>query len=87
MQATPLVVVIGASIFNKKLIIRWLAVGLSFLGVLMIVRPEEAGLLAVAFGNIWYVGFAFEFGSRAASPKLNILHLVAMILSLYCGTF
>ena len=43
LQATPLVVVLGASIFfNEKVgIIRWLAIGVGFIGVLMIVNPEE----------------------------------------------
>ena len=44
LQATPLVVVLGASIFfNEKIgFIRWLAIGIGFIGVLMIISPEEA---------------------------------------------
>jgi len=79
LQATPLVVVIGASIFfNEKVgVVRWLAIGLGFVGVLMIISPEEAefsllSLLAI-FGML---GFAFrDLASRAASPKLNIFTL------------
>ena len=79
LQATPLVVVIGASIFfNEKVgVIRWLAIGLGFIGVLMIIGPTEAefsllSLLAI-FGML---GFAFrDLASRAASPKLNIFTL------------
>ena len=79
LQATPLVVVAGASIFfNEKVgIIRWLAIGIGFVGVLMIVSPEEKefnllSLLAI-FGML---GFALrDLASRAASPKLNIFTL------------
>ena len=79
LQATPLVVVIGAAIFfNEKIgVVRWLAIGLGFVGVLMIISPEEAefsllSLLAI-FGML---GFAFrDLASRAASPKLNIFTL------------
>ena len=79
LQATPLVVVAGASIFfNEKVgIIRWLAIGIGFVGVLMIVSPEEKefdllSLLAI-FGMF---GFALrDLASRAASPKLNIFTL------------
>ena len=79
LQATPLIVVIGASIFfNEKVgVVRWLAIGLGFVGVLMIISPEEAefsllSLLAI-FGML---GFAFrDLASRAASPKLNIFTL------------
>ena len=79
LQATPLVVVIGASVFfNEKVgVIRWLAIGLGFVGVLMIISPEEAefsllSLLAI----LGMLGFAFrDLASRAASPKLNIYTL------------
>ena len=99
LQATPLVVVIGASIFFKEKVgvVRWLAIGLGFIGVLMIVSPEEAefsllSLLAI-FGML---GFAFrDLASRAASPKLNIftlgchgflsLAVAGIILSLILG--
>ena len=64
--------------FNEKVgVIRWLAIGLGFIGVLMIISPEEAefsllSLLAI-FGML---GFAFrDLASRAASPKLNIFTL------------
>jgi drug/metabolite transporter (DMT)-like permease len=99
LQATPLVVVIGASIFfNEKVgVVRWLAICLGFVGVLMIISPEEAefsllSLLAI-FGML---GFAFrDLASRAASPKLNIftlgchgflsLAVAGIILSLILG--
>ena len=79
LQATPLVVVAGAAIFfNEKVgIIRWVAIGVGFVGVSMIVSPEEKefsllSLLAI-FGML---GFALrDLASRAASPKLNIFTL------------
>jgi drug/metabolite transporter (DMT)-like permease len=79
LQATPLVVVIGASIFfNEKVgFVRWLAIGLGFIGVLMIISPEEAefsllSLLAI----LGMLGFAFrDLASRASSSKLNIFTL------------
>ena len=64
--------------FNEKVgLLRWLAIGLGFIGVLMIISPEETefsplSLLAI-FGML---GFAFrDLASRAASPKLNIFTL------------
>ena len=66
LQATPLVVVLGASVFfNEKVgFVRWLAIGIGFIGVLMIVRPRGNRIqLVVAFGNIWYAWFrAKRFG-------------------------
>ena len=43
LQATPLVVVAGAAIFFKEKVgvIRWLAIGLGFIGVLLVVSPNE----------------------------------------------
>lgn len=99
LQATPLVVVIGASIFfNEKVgFVRWLAIGLGFIGVLIIISPEEAefsllSLLAI----LGMLGFAFrDLASRASSPKLNIftlgchgflsLAVAGIILSLILG--
>lgn len=99
LQATPLVVVIGASIFfNEKVgFVRWLAIGLGFIGVLMIISPEEAefsllSLLAI----LGMLGFAFrDLASRASSSKLNIftlgchgflsLAVAGIILSLILG--
>ena len=63
--------------YEKVGVIRWLAIGLGFIGVLMVISPEEAefsllSLLAI-FGML---GFAFrDLASRAASPKLNIFTL------------
>ena len=79
LQATPLVVVAGAAIFfrEKVGVIRWLAIGLGFIGVLLVVSPNEKefnllSLLAI----LGMLGFALrDLASRAASPKLNIFTL------------
>ncbi len=75
LQATPLVVVIGASLFlNEKVTLsHWIAIFLGFAGVIMIVRPgmasfEPASLCAV----ISTLGFAGrDLATRAASPRLS----------------
>ncbi|MBN0989352.1 DMT family transporter [Amphritea pacifica] len=75
LQATPLVVVLGAAVYmNEKISAsHWLAIFAGFLGVLMIVRPgpadfNPASLFAVAST----LGFAGrDLATRAASPKLS----------------
>ena len=79
LQATPLVVVAGAAIFfrEKVGIVRWLSIGLGFIGVLLVASPNEKefnllSLLAI----LGMLGFALrDLASRAASPKLNIFTL------------
>ena len=79
LQATPLVVVAGAAIFFKEKVgvIRWLAIGLGFIGVLLVVSPNEKefnllSLLAI----LGMLGFALrDLASRVVSPKLNIFTL------------
>ncbi len=75
LQATPLVVLSGAAlIFGEKVgWPRWLAVGLGFAGVLIILRPGLSGfnalsLLAVA-GMIGFAGR--DLATRSAPPALS----------------
>lgn len=75
LQATPLVVVIGAALFlNEKVTTaHWLATVLGFVGVIMIVRPgmasfEPASLCAV-ISTLSFAGR--DLATRAASPKLS----------------
>lgn len=75
LQATPLVVVLGAAVYmNEKISsAHWIAIITGFIGVLMIVRPgpddfNPASLFAVAST----LGFAGrDLATRAASPKLS----------------
>lgn len=76
LQATPLVVVLGAAIvFGEKVgWRRWIAIGLGMIGVLIIVQPgmeafSELSLLAI----IGMVGFAGrDLASRAAPASLSV---------------
>ena len=79
LQATPLVVVVGAAVLFKEKVsaLRWAAVLLGFFGVLIIVDPSSnnfsfLSILAV----IGMLGFAGrDLASRAAPKSLNILTL------------
>ncbi|MGY8871498.1 MAG: DMT family transporter [Pseudomonadales bacterium] len=75
LQATPLVVVLGATLFLKEKIslTHWIAIFIGFVGVIMIVRP---GLNDFDFASVFAVvstlGFAGrDLATRAASPKLS----------------
>lgn len=79
LQATPLVVMVGAVlVFDERIgPRRWLAVAVGFAGVLMILRPGTEGfgplsLLAV----IGMLGFAGrDLATRAAPPSLSFRQL------------
>jgi len=73
LQATPLVVVMGAAIFFGEKVgwRRWTAILIGFIGVLMIIRPgldgfEPASLFAV----LGTLGFAGRDLSTRAAPKV-----------------
>lgn len=101
LQATPLVVVMGAAIFFKEQVgwRRWLAVLIGFIGVLLILRPgvegfESASLFAV-LGTLGFAGR--DLATRAASPVLSHMQLgiygffilipTGMIMMPYTGGF
>lgn len=75
LQATPLVVVLGASFYLQEKISfsHWVALLCGFIGVIMIVRPGLEGFdSASIFAIISTVGFAGrDLATRAASPKLS----------------
>lgn len=79
LQATPLVVVLGAALlFGEDVgLQRWLAILVGFAGVLIVVRPglnsfEPASLLAV----VGMIGFAGrDLATRAAPPALSNMQL------------
>ena len=99
LQATPLVVVLGAALIFREQVgsIRWLAIFCGFIGVIMIVRLgldsfEPASLCAV----ISTLGFAGrDLATRAAPSRLSnvqlgvygffVLILSGVILQLYSG--
>jgi drug/metabolite transporter (DMT)-like permease len=79
LQATPLVVVMGAAFFFKEHVgwHRWLAILIGFIGILMILRPglegfESASLFAV-IGTLGFAGR--DLATRAASPVLSNMQL------------
>ena len=99
LQATPLVVVIGAAVLFKEKVsaLRWAAVLLGFFGVLIIIDPSSdsfsfLSILAV----IGMLGFAGrDLASRVVPKSLNILALgfhgfmsialSGIVLTLFCN--
>ena len=75
LQATPLVVVLGAAlIFGEKVgLWRWLIILAGFVGVLIILRPGGAGFSALSLlALIAMAGFAGrDLATRAAPPALS----------------
>ncbi len=72
LQATPLVVVLGAALFLSEQVgwRRWLAICIGFTGVLMILRPGIEGFeWASMFAVVGTLGFAGrDLATRAAPP-------------------
>ncbi len=79
LQATPLVVVMGAAIFFGEQVgwRRWLAVIIGFIGVLMILRPGVEGFeFASVFAVVGTLGFAGrDLATRAAPPVFSNMQL------------
>lgn len=79
LQATPLVVVVGAALFfgEKVGMGRWLAVLIGFAGVMMIVRPGLDGFNPASwFAVISTLGFAGrDLATRAAPALLSNVQL------------
>ncbi|WP_211252265.1 DMT family transporter [Marinobacterium jannaschii] len=79
LQATPLVVVMGAALlFGERVgLKRWLAILVGFVGVLMIIRPGLEGFTpASIFAVIGTLGFAGrDLATRAAPPVLSNMQL------------
>ena len=75
LQATPLVVVMGAALFLGEKVgwRRWLAISIGFAGVLMILRPGLAGFEpASIFAVLGTLGFAGrDLATRAAPPVFS----------------
>lgn len=79
LQATPLVVVMGAAIFFGEQVgwRRWSAILVGFVGVLLILRPGVEGFdPATLFAVLGMLGFAFrDLATRAAPPVLSNMQL------------
>jgi drug/metabolite transporter (DMT)-like permease len=75
LQATPLLVVLGAAvIFGEKVgLARWLLILLGFAGVLVILRPGAEGFDALSLVTVAaMIGFAGrDLATRAAPPALS----------------
>jgi drug/metabolite transporter (DMT)-like permease len=79
LQATPIVVVIGAAIiFKEKVgVLRWVAIVIGLFGVLIIIQPtaDNFSFLSI-LAVLGMLGFAGrDLASRAVSKSLNILTL------------
>ena len=79
LQATPLVVVAGAAIvFSERVDFRrWIAIGIGFLGVLIVLRPGLEGFVPAALWTLLGMfGFAGrDLATRACPPVLSNFQL------------
>lgn len=79
LQATPLVVMVGAALLFGETIgpRRWLAVAVGFAGVLLILRPGTGGFGALSLlAMVAMLGFAGrDLATRAAPPSLSFRQL------------
>lgn len=73
LQASPLVVVAGAALFFGEKVgwRRWSAVGMGFIGVMMIIRPGLEGFSALSLlAVVATLGFAARDLATRAAPKV-----------------
>ncbi|MFD2173336.1 DMT family transporter [Rhodobacter lacus] len=73
LQATPLVVVAGAALLFREQVgpRRWAAIGVGFLGVLVILRPGLEGFVPAALWTVLgLLGFAGRDLATRAAPKV-----------------
>jgi len=79
LQATPVLVVLGASVYFRERVgwRRWVAVVMGLVGVLVVLRPSAADFSWLSLLTlIGMVGFAGrDLASRAVSPLLTTRHL------------
>lgn len=85
LQAAPLAVTLGAALFLREPVgwRRWMAIGLGFAGVVIIVRPGMAGFNGASLFAVAAVfGLAVrDLGTRAA-PKGIPTEIIALVASL-----
>ncbi|PCD77860.1 DMT family transporter [Pseudothioclava arenosa] len=73
LQATPLVVVVGAALIFKERVgrARWAAIGVGFMGVLIVLRPGVAGFSPAALWTVLgLLGFAGRDLATRAAPRV-----------------
>ena len=79
LQATPLVVIAGAALLlgTRVSATRWLAVGLGFVGVLLVIRPTPSAFDATAlFAVAGTIGFAGrDLATRMSPPAVTARQL------------
>lgn len=79
LQATPLVVTLGAAVFLSEPVgwRRWSAIFIGFAGVLMIIRPGFDGFSALSlFAVVGVIGLAIrDLATRKASTALSTMQL------------
>ncbi|SLN21515.1 EamA-like transporter family protein [Roseivivax jejudonensis] len=79
LQAAPLVVTLGAALALAEPVgaRRWLAMGIGFVGVLLILRPSAEGFEASAlFAVLGMIGFAGrDVATRASPPEISTTQL------------
>lgn len=99
LQASPLFVTLGAALFLGEKVgwRRWAAIGVGFVGVLIVLRPGLEGFTAASlFTLMGTIGFAArDLGTRAAPATLTNLQLAAygfavliptgLVMSLFTG--
>jgi drug/metabolite transporter (DMT)-like permease len=79
LQATPLVVTLGAALFLGEAVgwRRWAAIGVGFFGVLMIIRPGLDGFSALslfALGGVFGLAIR-DIATRKTSARLSSMQL------------
>ena len=79
LQAAPLVVTLGAVLVLKEKVglLRWVAMGVGFFGVLLILRPTPSGFEATTiFAVLGMIGFAGrDLMTRASPPEVSATQL------------
>ena len=79
LQAAPLVVTLGAVVVLKEKVglLRWVAMGVGFFGVLLILRPTPSGFEATTiFAVLGMIGFAGrDLMTRASPPEVSATQL------------
>jgi drug/metabolite transporter (DMT)-like permease len=89
LQSVPLAVALGAAVFLREPVgwRRYLAIGIGFLGVLVIVRPGSEGFNAYALWAMAAVGFIVvrDLSTRRLSPDIPSLQVTFLAAAAITG--